>query len=71
MMKKRVFLDTNILMEYLANRKQVNDVKLILNAAYQRQIDACMSAGCLYTLITSWACILRTKAYMSWKRLNR
>lgn len=61
MMKKRVFLDTNILMEYLANRKQVNDVKLILNAAYQRQIDACMSAGCLYTLIYLLGLYLKNK----------
>lgn len=50
-MSKKVFLDTNILMEYLANRDQVEDVKLILKAAYQGKIEACMSAGCLYTLI--------------------
>lgn len=47
----KVFLDTNILMEYFANRTKAADVKVILQAAYQGQIKACMSVGCLYTLI--------------------
>lgn len=47
----KVFLDTNKLMEYFANRTKAADVKVILQAAYQGQIKACMSVGCLYTLI--------------------
>lgn len=47
----KVFLDTNILMEYFANRTKAADVKVISQAAYQGQIKACMSVGCLYTLI--------------------
>lgn len=60
-MNKRVFLDTNILMEYLANREQVADVKLILKAAYQGKMEACMSAGCLYTLIYLLGLYLKNK----------
>lgn len=61
-MNKRVFLDTNILMEYLANREQVADVKLILKAAYQGKMEACMSAGCLYTLIYLLGLYLKNKS---------
>lgn len=37
---KKVFLDTNIIMEYLAHRKEFDDVQLILSAAYQGGIQA-------------------------------
>lgn len=60
-MSKKVFLDTNILMEYLANREQVADVKLILKAAFQGKLEACMSAGCLYTLIYLLGLYLKSK----------
>lgn len=40
---KKVFLDTNIIMEYLAHRKEFDDVQLILSAAYQGGIQAVMS----------------------------
>ena len=48
---KKVFLDTNIIMEYLAHRKEFDDVQLILSAAYQGGIQAVMSSGCVYTVI--------------------
>lgn len=60
-MSKKVFLDTNILMEYLANREQVADVKLILKAAFQGKLEACISAGCLYTLIYLLGLYLKSK----------
>lgn len=60
-MSKKVFLDTNILMEYLANREQVADVKLILKADFQGKLEACMSAGCLYTLIYLLGLYLKSK----------
>lgn len=46
----RVFLDTNIIMEYLCNRANYRLAKEILNAAYLQIFDAYMSSGCLYTL---------------------
>lgn len=46
----KVFLDTNVIMEYLCNRGNYRQAKEILDAAFIKAYEACMSAGCVYTL---------------------
>lgn len=46
----RVFLDTNVVMEFLGHRTFKDDARKILEAAFQGGIEACMSAGGIYTL---------------------
>lgn len=46
----KVFLDTNVIMEYLCRRANFTVAKEILDAAYLKAYDAYMSSGCFYTL---------------------
>lgn len=46
----RVFLDTNIIMEYYGHRQLFDDAESILMAAHEGAIDAVISEGSLYTL---------------------
>lgn len=46
----RVFLDTNVIMEYLCQRLNFHQAKQIMDAAYLHIYDACLSAGSLYTI---------------------
>lgn len=39
----RIFLDANIIMEYLAHRSQYDDVESIFQAAEQKLVEACVS----------------------------
>lgn len=41
----KVFLDANVIMEYLGKRKFYDSVSNILRFAYQTSIDACISAS--------------------------
>lgn len=42
----KVFLDTNVIMEYLCNRLNYRYAKDIMDAAYIKGYEACMSSGC-------------------------
>lgn len=46
----KVFLDTNVIMVYLCNRIRYRQAKEILDAAYIKAYDVCMSSGCVYTI---------------------
>ena len=47
----KVFLDANVIMEYLGKRKLYNPVSNILKFAYQSSIDVCISASILDNVI--------------------
>ena len=46
----KLFLDTNIFMEFIEQRKQFEEVSIIIDAILDKQHSACISTGCLYTL---------------------
>ena len=46
----RVFLDTNVFMEFIERRQQFADVSLIIDAIQERRHEAFISTGCIYTL---------------------
>ena len=46
----KVFLDTNIFLEYLQRRRQYQAVSQLLSAVEDKRIKAVVSAGCVYTL---------------------
>ena len=46
----KVFLDTNIFLEYFQCRQQYLAVSQLLSAIEDKQIKAVVSAGCIYTL---------------------
>lgn len=47
----RVYLDTNIIMEYFGHRKYYNSVSAILKASEQKSLEACISTNSLDTII--------------------
>lgn len=47
----RVYLDTNIVMEYFGHRLFHDDVSMILKAAEQKGLEACISLNSLDTII--------------------
>lgn len=49
-MAMRVFLDTNVVMEFFGHRTFFEDCRRIMEVAFQGGIDACLSAGGVYTL---------------------
>lgn len=46
----KVFFDTNVILESLANRKQATAVVKILNLIYEKKINGYISSGTIYTL---------------------
>lgn len=46
----KVFLDTNLILEYLEKRREYQAVSLLLNAVEDGKIKAVVSVGCVYTL---------------------
>lgn len=46
----RVFLDTNIFLEYFEQRREYKAVGQILDAIADRRLKGCVSVGCVYTL---------------------
>ena len=46
----KLFLDTNIFMEFVEQRKQFEQVCRIIDAILEKRHSACISTGCLYTL---------------------
>ena len=46
----KVFLDTNIFLEYFQERKQCISVKKIFDALEDKRLKAVISVGCAYTL---------------------
>ena len=46
----KLFLDTNIFIEFIEHRKQYEPVSQIIDAIIEEQHTACISTGCLYTL---------------------
>ncbi len=46
----KVFLDTNIFLEYFERRRQYEAVSQLLSAVEDGQLKAVVSAGCIYTL---------------------
>ncbi|MBQ8064522.1 MAG: PIN domain-containing protein [Prevotella sp.] len=46
----KVFLDTNIFLEYLQRRRRYQAVSQLLSAVEDKRIKAVVSAGCVYTL---------------------
>ena len=46
----KVFLDTNIFLEYFERRRQYEAVSQLLSAVEDRRLKAVVSAGCIYTL---------------------
>lgn len=57
----RIFLDTNVVMEFLGHRSFMEDSRKIMEAAFQAGIDACMSAGGVYTISYLLAMDLKKK----------
>ena len=49
-MGMKVFLDTNIFLEYFERRRQYEAVSQLLSAVEDGQLKAVVSAGCIYTL---------------------
>ena len=49
-MAMKVFLDTNIFLEYFERRQQYKAVSQLLSAVEDGQLKAVVSAGCIYTL---------------------
>jgi len=47
----KVFLDTNIFLEYFQRRREYQAVSQLLNAIEDKRIKAIVSAGCVYTLV--------------------
>ena len=47
----KVFLDTNIFLEYFERRRQYEAVSQLLNAIEDGRLKAVVSAGCIYTLV--------------------
>ncbi len=46
----KIFLDTNIFVEYFEKRREYESVSLLLNAIEDGKIKAMVSVGCVYTL---------------------
>ena len=46
----KVFLDTNVFVEYFEQRREYQSVGLLLSAVEDGRIKAVVSAGCVYTL---------------------
>ena len=46
----KLFLDTNIFMEFIEHRQQYDDVCFIIDAIMEKRFSAYISTGCLYTL---------------------
>ena len=46
----KVFLDTNIFLEYFERRRQYQYVSQLLSAIEDGRLKAVVSAGCIYTL---------------------
>lgn len=46
----KLFLDTNVFVEFIEHRKQYEPVSLIIDAIIEEEHTACISAGSLYTL---------------------
>ncbi len=46
----KVFLDTNIFLEYFEQRREYQAVSQLLSAVEDKRIKAVVSAGCVYTL---------------------
>jgi len=46
----KLFLDTNIFMEFVERRKQFESVSLIIDSILSGHHKACISTGCVYTL---------------------
>ena len=46
----KVFLDTNIFLEYFERRRQYEAVSQLLSAIEDGRLKAVVSAGCIYTL---------------------
>jgi predicted nucleic acid-binding protein len=46
----KIFLDTNIFIEYFENRKQIESVSHIFDAVEEGNMEAVISAGGLYTM---------------------
>ena len=46
----KLFLDTNIFLEYFERRRQYEAVSQLLSAVEDGQLKAVVSAGCIYTL---------------------
>lgn len=46
----KVFLDTNIFLEYFEQRREYEAVGKLLNAIEERQLTGVVSVGCVYTL---------------------
>ena len=47
----KVFLDTNIFLEYFERRRQYEAVSQLLSAIEDGRLKAVVSAGCIYTLV--------------------
>lgn len=59
----KVFLDTNIFLEYLQRRRDYQAVSQLLSAIEDKRIKAVVSAGCVYTLAYLIRMELSAKAY--------
>lgn len=57
----RIYLDTNIIMEYFAHRDFYNDVAIILKAAEQKSLEAVLSTNSLDTIIYLLGCELKNQ----------
>ncbi len=47
----RLFVDTNIIVEYIEHRRWYDDVKLVLMSIREGQHIGVVSQGCIYTLV--------------------
>ena len=55
----RLFLDTNIFVEFIEHRKQYEPVSQIIDVIIEEQHTACISTGSLYTLTYLFECGLK------------
>ena len=46
----KIFLDTNIFLEYIEERQEVDSVEQILEAIANGKYEGCLSQGSFYTL---------------------
>ena len=57
----RLFLDTNIVVEYLEHRRYFHEVRLILETIRDGQNEGFVSQGCIYTLVYLLERVLKTR----------
>jgi len=66
----KVFLDTNVFLEYFEQRREYQAVSRLLSAVEDGKLKAVVSIGCVYTLSYVIRMELKRKAFIDQSRRN-